>query len=285
MRNRRARHAAIVVAMVLLCPSAPGCGPDDLFSIPPGAKRVDLSGSGGFLLSTDWSDLVLLGSVSTVSGALEQVLVRDLVMEPGPVYDGVVTYWEGRYGFRRARRVRAVVPGRRRYLQRSETLAGCRIGRPECLDVRRRRRGRPARLPPRRPGLSIRLLRAWRRHLRSRSDRQPAALVHRAEAATRSRTGRLSCRATIRISCSLRSTSSAWKRRSRSILASAPTSGCRSGPPAWASGWRSGTTFIVRPSNLSVVDIERFVPVGAQLDFGFVHNLRAAAGLVISFGR
>jgi hypothetical protein len=61
---------------------------------------VDLSGSSGFLLSTDWSDLVLLGSVSTVSGALEQVLVRDLEVEPGPVFDGTVTYWEGRYGFR-----------------------------------------------------------------------------------------------------------------------------------------------------------------------------------------
>jgi hypothetical protein len=67
---------------------------------PPGPPRVDISGSGGLLMSTDWSDLVLLGSVSSVAGALEQVLVRDLTVDPGPVYDGTVTYWRGRYGFR-----------------------------------------------------------------------------------------------------------------------------------------------------------------------------------------
>src|SRR5688500_2303777 len=67
---------------------------------PPGPPRVDISGSGGFLMSTDWSDLVLLGSVSPVAGALQQVLVRDLTVDPGPVYDGTVTYWRGRYGFR-----------------------------------------------------------------------------------------------------------------------------------------------------------------------------------------
>jgi hypothetical protein len=39
------------------------------------------------------------------------------------------------------------------------------------------------------------------------------------------------------------------------------------------------------PIDLSVVNIENFIPVGTQLDFGYVHNLRAAAGLVISFGR
>jgi opacity protein-like surface antigen len=72
----------------------------DQFNIPPGPRRLDISGSGGFLLSTDWSDLVLLGSVSPVGGALEQILVRDLLVDPGPVYDATVTYWEGRYGFR-----------------------------------------------------------------------------------------------------------------------------------------------------------------------------------------
>lgn len=78
-------------------PPAPGTGLDRL---NPGPKRVDISGSGGFLLPTDWSDLVLLGSVSPVTGALEQVLVRDLVVDPGPVFDATVTYWEGKYGFR-----------------------------------------------------------------------------------------------------------------------------------------------------------------------------------------
>jgi len=62
--------------------------------------RVDVSGSAGRLVPTDWSDLVLLGSISSVSGILEQVLVRDIRVEPATVYDGNVTYWRGRYGFR-----------------------------------------------------------------------------------------------------------------------------------------------------------------------------------------
>ena len=99
MRNRRTAICG-VAAIVLLVQAAPAVAQTDLFAIPPGPRRVDLSGSGGFLLSTDWSDLVLLGSVSSISGTVEQVLVRDLEVEPGPVFDGVVTYWEGRYGFR-----------------------------------------------------------------------------------------------------------------------------------------------------------------------------------------
>jgi len=62
--------------------------------------RVDLSASAGLLMPTDWSDLVLLGSVSSASGVLEQVLVRDLHVEPGTVFGAAATYWRGRYGFR-----------------------------------------------------------------------------------------------------------------------------------------------------------------------------------------
>lgn len=62
--------------------------------------RVDLSVSAGVLTPTDWSDLVVLGSVSPVSGALEQVLVRDLRVEPDSVFGAAVTYWQDRYGFR-----------------------------------------------------------------------------------------------------------------------------------------------------------------------------------------
>jgi hypothetical protein len=51
-------------------------------------------------MPTDWSDLVLLGSLSSASGVLEQVLVRDVRVEPSAVYSGAVTYWTGRYGFR-----------------------------------------------------------------------------------------------------------------------------------------------------------------------------------------
>jgi hypothetical protein len=87
------------VALALLMP-APVLAQADLSAIYPGPKRVDISVAGGLRMSTDWSDLVLLGAVSPASGALEQVLTRELVVRPGPVFDAVATYWEGRYGFR-----------------------------------------------------------------------------------------------------------------------------------------------------------------------------------------
>ena len=62
--------------------------------------RVDVSASIGVLIPTDWSDLVLLGSISPVSGILEQALVRDLSVETDTVFDGAFTYWQGKYGFR-----------------------------------------------------------------------------------------------------------------------------------------------------------------------------------------
>lgn len=99
MSNRHARVCPLVVALLALGVS-PAAAQYDPFAINPGPRRIDVSGSGGMLLSSDWSDLVLLGSVSSVTGGLQQVLARDLVVDPGPVFDGVVTYWEGRYGFR-----------------------------------------------------------------------------------------------------------------------------------------------------------------------------------------
>ena len=62
--------------------------------------RVDVSVSAGVLVPTDWSDLVLLGSISSVSGILEQALVRDLSIEADSVFSGAFTYWRGKYGFR-----------------------------------------------------------------------------------------------------------------------------------------------------------------------------------------
>ena len=61
---------------------------------------MDVSASVGLLVPTDWGDLVLLGSISPVSGILEQVLVRDLSVEVDAVFSGAVTYWQGKYGFR-----------------------------------------------------------------------------------------------------------------------------------------------------------------------------------------
>src|SRR5918993_1212673 len=90
------------LALSLLLP-APLCAQDwtqpwaDPMDRPP---RVDLSASAGLLVPTDWSDLVILGSLSSATGALEQVLVRDVRVKPGSVFGGSATYWRGRYGFR-----------------------------------------------------------------------------------------------------------------------------------------------------------------------------------------
>ena len=96
------RIVRFVVGAALLLPSIsaaqdwsqPWADPQDR------PARVDVSASVGFLAPTDWSDLVLLGSISSTSGVLEQVLVRDLRVEPDRELDGSVTYWRGRYGFR-----------------------------------------------------------------------------------------------------------------------------------------------------------------------------------------
>ena len=74
--------------------SQPWADPEDR---PP---RIDFSASGGFLMPTRWSDLVLLGSVSPLSGALEQVLTRDVHVKPDTEFTATGTYWRGSYGFR-----------------------------------------------------------------------------------------------------------------------------------------------------------------------------------------
>lgn len=66
---------------------------------PPGPVHVDISASAGWLTSTDWSDLVLLGNIAS-GGGVEQVIMRDLNVDPGLVLDAAVTYWEGRAGLR-----------------------------------------------------------------------------------------------------------------------------------------------------------------------------------------
>jgi hypothetical protein len=94
------RMPLLSIAALLVIWSAPAGAQTDPYSIFPGPIRVDVSGLSGLRLSTDWSDLILLGSVSPASGALQQVLTRDVVVEPGSVFDLAVTYWEGAYGFR-----------------------------------------------------------------------------------------------------------------------------------------------------------------------------------------
>jgi len=74
--------------------SDPWADPEDR---PP---RVDLSGSFGVIAPTNWSNLVLLGSISSTTGVIEQVLSRELRVQADKAYSGALTYWEGRYGVR-----------------------------------------------------------------------------------------------------------------------------------------------------------------------------------------
>jgi hypothetical protein len=62
--------------------------------------RVDLSASFGVLAPTNWSNLVLLGSISSATGVTEQVLSRQLRVQTDKAFSGALTYWEGRYGVR-----------------------------------------------------------------------------------------------------------------------------------------------------------------------------------------
>jgi hypothetical protein len=96
------RVAAFLAAQLLLSSNVvsaqrlpePWADPED----QPG--RVDVSASIGVLMPTEWSNLVLLGSISSASGILEQVVSRELRVESHQGYGAAFTYWRGRYGFR-----------------------------------------------------------------------------------------------------------------------------------------------------------------------------------------
>jgi hypothetical protein len=93
---------SFVAFVALVCASpARGQGLPQPWADPydyPG--RVDISASVGVGAATDWSDFVLLGSISPAFGIIEQVLVRDLRVKPDTQIGAAVTYWRGRYGFR-----------------------------------------------------------------------------------------------------------------------------------------------------------------------------------------
>jgi len=100
------RHATLtVVAFVVALTMRPATVAAQDWSQPwadpldrPG--RVDVSVSGGVLMPTRWSDLVLLGSGTPAGGVLEQVLTRDIHVEPDTEFTAAATYWRSRYGLR-----------------------------------------------------------------------------------------------------------------------------------------------------------------------------------------
>jgi hypothetical protein len=97
--HRSLTLAALVAGLVLLPGTTSAQALPQPWADPQDVARVDLSASISLLSPTDWSDLVLLGSISN-AGVIEQILARELRVEPEKAYGGAVTYWEGRYGFR-----------------------------------------------------------------------------------------------------------------------------------------------------------------------------------------
>jgi hypothetical protein len=101
MHPLNVRVARLLFGLALLSSSAYAQGwsqPwDDPMDRPP---RVDVSASMGFVMPSNWSNLVLLGSISSGTGVFEQVLARDLRVEPDKAFGAAVTYWRARYGFR-----------------------------------------------------------------------------------------------------------------------------------------------------------------------------------------
>ena len=93
---------AIVLVTLGLAPSSASAQAwDQPWSDPRDRPaRFDVAVTAGMAAPTDWSDLVLLGSLSSVAGVFEQVLVRDIRVEPDALYGGALTYWRDRYGFR-----------------------------------------------------------------------------------------------------------------------------------------------------------------------------------------
>jgi len=97
-------HRALTIAALLGClmlrPARASAQPlPEPWADPQDSTRVDLSAFVGILSPTNWSNLVLLGSIST-GGVVEQILARQLRVDAEKAYGGAVTYWEGRYGFR-----------------------------------------------------------------------------------------------------------------------------------------------------------------------------------------
>lgn len=98
--SRHVRFGLLVLSVALPASAQPQDWSQpwaDPMDRPP---RLDISASAGMLVPSDWSDLVLIGSLSSASGALEQVLVRDVRVKPGSVFGVSGTYWRDRYGFR-----------------------------------------------------------------------------------------------------------------------------------------------------------------------------------------
>ncbi len=107
MAVRAIRRAATLFSLVFLSAAALPGGSlrgqdiwDDWYNPYVGQPRsLSIAAMGGTYWSTPWSDLVVLGTISS-RGAVEQVLLRQVQVSPGPLFGGSITYRRGRGGAR-----------------------------------------------------------------------------------------------------------------------------------------------------------------------------------------
>ena len=99
MRPEARRVAAWLATLAAIAAPGDTAAQTGLSRLDPGPGRIDLSASVGALEPTAWGDLVLLETL-TAGGINERILAREITLEPTEVIDATVTYWEGRYGFR-----------------------------------------------------------------------------------------------------------------------------------------------------------------------------------------
>jgi hypothetical protein len=93
-------RVTLAILVTIISSSASGLNAQQSWAFEkeePRPKRIDISFSTGVQLSTDWSDLVVLG---TLGGLVDRVLMPDLAFDAGRSFGLAVTYWEGRYGLR-----------------------------------------------------------------------------------------------------------------------------------------------------------------------------------------
>lgn len=98
--------AGLVLGAAILGSAAPAAAqPDSLGSRPffgtyDGPRRLEFSATVGHTFSTSWSDLVAFQVLDPNGGVHRQVLLRDISAGPEVGFDGAITYWRGRHGFR-----------------------------------------------------------------------------------------------------------------------------------------------------------------------------------------
>src|SRR5262245_48665818 len=102
MHMKSPRFPVFLIPLLLAVPTvAAAQGWDTPWADPRDRPaRVDLSLSGNYVMSSDWRNLVVLGSVTLTSSAINQALTPVFSVDNGPVLGGSVSYSKTKYGLR-----------------------------------------------------------------------------------------------------------------------------------------------------------------------------------------